>query len=77
MNQTIKVGLRRFLEAVPDSMWWEFVPEVARACRCFAHPATKFSPHFLVFKCEPELPLPAHVRAVTAIDFAKTGETAI
>ena len=64
LNGTIKRGLRRFLTAMPHSYCWEYLQEVARACRMSCHPALGgVSPFFAVYKMDPTLPLPAYLRS--------------
>ena len=53
----LKGGLRRLLEEHPNSQWWEFVPEVARALRILPTASSGVSPYLLVFKHRPTVPV--------------------
>lgn len=65
MIRTIKGGLRKILAAVPDCKWWEVFPDVIRGMRCLPNRATGYSPHLLVFKTAPILPIANALSEVT------------
>lgn len=57
MVREVKSGLRKCLDMVVEDgqgeallAWWEFLPDVVRACRLLESRATKEVPYFLVFK---------------------------
>ena len=53
----MKAGIRTFLGACEGGRWWECLGDVARGLRTIPARSTGFSPHFVVFKQVPVLPL--------------------
>ena len=61
----MKTGIRTFLGACAGGRWWECLGDVARGLRAIPSRGTGYSPHFLVFKQEPVLPLVPALHAAT------------
>ena len=74
--RTLKVGIRTFMGACADGRWWECLGDVARGLRTIPARSTGFSPHFVVFKQPPVLPLVAALRVTGEDEWAEIGEEA-
>ena len=74
--RTLKVGVRTFLGACEGGRWWECLGDVSRGLRVIPARSTGFSPHFVVFKQEPVLPLVAALRAMDEDELVEVGPDA-
>ncbi len=74
MIRTIKSGIRKVLAGVEDSRWWEIYPDVLRGMRSLPSRATGYSPHLLVFKTTPALPV---VNALTPVDIEEVDDMGV
>jgi hypothetical protein len=74
MIRTIKGGLRKIIASVPDCKWWEVFPDEIRGMRNLPSKATGYSPHVLVFKTAPMLPV---VNAAAPVDVEKIDDMGV
>ena len=77
MNGVIKSGLRKFLGQFDGGRWWEFLPDVVRACRILPAAATQLPPYLLVFKMSPEVPVHSDIRIVADNECIERAEEGI
>lgn len=52
----IKEALKKYTGELPEGQWRPYVGEILLALRCLVHRAHGFSPYFVVFGREAELP---------------------
>ena len=57
MNGVLKSGIRKCLTAHPSAHWWEVMYDIVRGMRLLTSRAMQVSPHLLVFKQYPSLPV--------------------
>ena len=69
----MKSGIRTFLGACSEGRWWECLGDVARGLRTIPARSTGFSPHFVVFKQLPVLPLVASMRVTSEEELVEAG----
>ena len=75
MNGIVKSAIRKCTAACPGGKWWEFLADIARSVRLLPAWATSTSPHVLVFKQYPEIPVEGHLRATSSeVSLEKVGE---
>ena len=71
--RTMKSGIRTFMGACQGGRWWECLGDIARGLRVIPARGTGYSPHFVVFKQPPVLPLVAELRASQEEDIVEIG----
>ncbi len=71
--RTLKEGIRTFMGTCEGGRWWECLGDVARGLRTIPTRSTGFSPHFVVFKQTPVLPLVAALRVTGEDEWAEIG----
>ena len=70
MVRVFKETLTRILDGNKNGKWWDLLQDVARGLRIIPVSATGHSPHLLVYKQPPPLPISIQLQPLTTIEIA-------